>query len=112
MPNSPEQREPTGPTLVQIPDMPDHLEAAGLKRLTPARIRQLAADDPAFPAPMYERGQVRIWDMAVVLRYFRKRVLRQGERTDLRATDQEAQDVDSSSTADDGGTDAPRRGGR
>lgn len=89
MPNSPEQREPAGPTLVQIPDMPDHLEADGLKRLTPARIRQLAADDPAFPAPIYERGQVRIWDMDAVLRYFRARVLRQGERTDLRHQDVE-----------------------
>ncbi|MCF3960311.1 hypothetical protein [Streptomyces fuscigenes] len=86
MPNSPAEREPApGLTLVQIPDMPDHLEEAGLKRLTPARLRQLAAEDVTFPAPVYQRGQVRIWDMRDVVQYLQSRVLRQGERTDLSA---------------------------
>ncbi|MEU6595072.1 hypothetical protein ABZ923_38745 [Streptomyces sp. NPDC046881] len=81
--------------LVSIPEMPDLLVAAGLKRIGPARIRQLAAE-PGFPAPAYERGRLRLWDWAQALEFFTSRVVRQGERTDLKR-DQE----DSSSAPGD-----------
>ncbi|MFJ1606978.1 hypothetical protein ACIOHS_26945 [Streptomyces sp. NPDC088253] len=69
--------------LVSIPEMPDLLVAAGLKRVGPARIRQLAAE-PGFPAPAYERGRLRLWNWAEALQFFSSRVVRQGERTDLK----------------------------
>ncbi|MFF5422427.1 hypothetical protein [Streptomyces misionensis] len=86
MPDSPKERTSAAKEseLVTIPDMPDRLEAAGLKRVGPARIRQLAADDPAFPPPVFERGRMRLWDLSDVLKFFGSRVLRQGERTDLK----------------------------
>lgn len=80
-----------GPVLVSIPQMPDHLEEAGLKRLTPARIRQLRQVDAAFPSPVYERGRVRLYDLTDALEYFRERVPRQGERTDLNAEQPQAE---------------------
>ncbi|MCY0957687.1 hypothetical protein [Streptomyces sp. H27-H5] len=72
------------PTLVSIPEMPAHLKAAGLKSVGAARIRQLAKE-AGFPGPVYERGRLRLWDLAAVLRFFEDRTLRQGERTDLKA---------------------------
>lgn len=85
MPSSPREGEhaPEVPKLVTIPEMPDLLEAVGLKRVGPARIRQLAAEDEDWPKPVFERGRTRIFDWAAVERYFRSRVTRQGERTDL-----------------------------
>lgn len=71
------------PELVSIPEMPDRLEAAGVKRVEAPRIRQLAATDD-FPRPVYERGRLRLWDWAAVLIFFSGRTLRQGERTDLK----------------------------
>ncbi|WP_030236913.1 hypothetical protein [Streptomyces sp. NRRL S-350] len=74
--------------LCTIPEMPDLLAEAGLKRLTEARIRQLAAT-PEFPGPVWERGNLRLFNWPPVLEYFRERKLRPGERTDLKR-DQEA----------------------
>lgn len=86
MPSSPEEplRDKGGQKLVTIPQMPDLLEAAGLKRVGPARIRQLAAEDKNFPAPVFENGRTRVFDWAVVAAYFRGRTIAQGERTDLK----------------------------
>ncbi|MEU2487098.1 hypothetical protein ABZ593_21125 [Streptomyces sp. NPDC012617] len=77
------------PPLLSIPEMPDRLEAAGLKRVGAPRIRQLAATDPNFPAPVYERGRLRLWNWEAVHAYFSGRTLRQGERTDLRRQQEE-----------------------
>lgn len=77
------ERAPEVPRLVTIPEMPALLEAAGLKKVGPARIRQLAAEDADWPKPVFERGRTRIFDWAAVERYFRVRTTRQGERTDL-----------------------------
>jgi hypothetical protein len=68
--------------LVTIPEMPAHLRAAGIKPVGEARIRQLVSQ-PGFPAPVIDRGRVRLWDLAAVLAYFASRRTRQGERTDL-----------------------------
>ncbi|MFB7228497.1 hypothetical protein ACFCY9_12345 [Streptomyces fimicarius] len=79
-----EASEPEAPKLVTIPQIPDLLEAAGLKRVGPARIRQLAADDEAWPSPVFEDGRTRIFDWVAIEQYFRDRKTRQGERTDLK----------------------------
>lgn len=86
MPDSPEgtERAEEQPTMVSIPEMPDCLEAAGLKRVGAPRIRQLAATAD-FPAPVYERGRLRLWALPSILEFFRSRPLRQGERTDLKS---------------------------
>lgn len=70
--------------MVTIPQMPDLLEEAGLKRVGAARIRQLVATDPAWPKPVFSHGQTRLFDWREVEAYFRQRVTRQGERTDLK----------------------------
>lgn len=87
MPSSPRENasEPEEQKLVTIPQIPALLEAAGLKKVGPARLRQLAADDKAWPKPVFESGRTRIFDWRAVEAYFRDRVTRQGERTDLRA---------------------------
>ncbi|MFZ3595097.1 hypothetical protein [Streptomyces sp. BH104] len=77
VPHAPEQ-----PVLVSIPEMPDHLEAAGLRKLTTARIRQIA-QTADFPAPVYTRGRLRVWSWPAVEAYFRERKLTPGARTDL-----------------------------
>lgn len=86
MPSSPreEARESEEAKLVTIPEIPDLLEAAGLKKVGPARIRQLAAEDENWPKPVFERGRLRVFDWRAVEHYFRSRTLRQGERTDLK----------------------------
>ena len=76
-------REPLQARLVTIPEMPDLLEVAGIKRVGPARIRQLAAADLDMPKPVFERGRLRLYDWSAVEPYFRHRETRQGERTDL-----------------------------
>lgn len=85
MPSSPNEgeRAPEVPKLVTIPEMPALLEAAGLKKVGPARIRQLAAEDEDWPKPVFARGRTRIFDWAAVERYFRGRIIEQGKRTDL-----------------------------
>ncbi|PKA32905.1 hypothetical protein [Streptomyces sp. SM8] len=77
------ERQEGQPDLVSIPAMPDRLVAAGVKRVGAPRIRQLVATDPDFPATVYEHGRIRLWNWPDVLTYFRARVTRQGERTDL-----------------------------
>jgi hypothetical protein len=77
--------------LVSIPEMPDLLAEAGLKRIGPARIRQLAAE-PGFPDAVYVRGRTRLWNWAEVLVFFSSRVVRQGERTDLKRDQKDEND--------------------
>lgn len=72
-----------GPTLVSIPEMPELLVAAGIKPVGLTRLRQLVYE-PGFPAPAYVRGRVRLWDSGAVVKFFSTRVLRPGERTDLK----------------------------
>ena len=85
MPDGPAEstREPLQARLVTIPEMPDLLEAAGIKRVGPARVRQLAASDPDMPKPVFERGRLRLYDWSAMEPYFRHRETRQGQRTDL-----------------------------
>lgn len=110
MPSSPDEgeRAPEVPKLVTIPQIPQLLEAAGLKKVGPARIRQLAADDEDWPKPVFETGRTRVFDWAAVERYFQRRTTRQGERTDLKPSDEESQRGEA---RDDGPDPAPRSRG-
>lgn len=87
------------PRLVTIPQIPDLLEAAGIKRVGPARIRQLASQE-GWPAPVFEDGRTRIFDWAAVERYFRSRETRQGLRTDLLPKENAADDTDRPESGD------------
>lgn len=87
MPDTPQDSaEPTGGRqLISFADMPAHLEAAGLKRVSAQRCRQLAEEDPNWPIPLREApkvGRVRLFDWAVLEPYFKGRQSRQGQRTD------------------------------
>ncbi|MFE2021326.1 hypothetical protein ACFW9O_25090 [Streptomyces sp. NPDC059499] len=89
MPDSPQEEvdETGGPDLITFADMPARLEAAGLKRLSKQRCRQLAEEDPAWPVPLDQAkkvGRMRLFDWRVIEPYFRARTPRQGERTDLK----------------------------
>lgn len=95
MPGSPEGEEDRpegGPDLVTFAEMPDRLEAAGLKKLSPQRCRQLAESDPDWPVPMDQAtkaGRIRLFDWRALEPYFRERRSRQGQRTDLKRQDGE-----------------------
>ena len=82
-PTGEDARQEGAPRLVTIPQIPDLLVAAGIKKVGPARIRQLASQDAGWPAPVFEDGRTRIFDWAAVESYFRSREIRQGERNDL-----------------------------
>ncbi|MEH0650683.1 hypothetical protein QA995_14880 [Streptomyces scabiei] len=87
MPDSPPEEvdETGGPDLISFADMPARLEAAGLKRVSAQRCRQLAEEDPAWPVPIAKAmkvGRMRLFDWRVIEPYFRDRKSRQGQRTD------------------------------
>lgn len=86
LPGGTEQSE-AGADLVSFADMPGRLEAAGLKRVTAQRCRQLAEEDPEWPVPLDKAmkvGRVRLFDWKLIEPYFRARTSRQGQRTDLK----------------------------
>jgi hypothetical protein len=101
MPDSPpeEVEEMGGPDLISFADMPARLEAAGLKKLSKQRCRQLAEEDPDWPVPLdraVKVGRMRLFDWRVLEPYFRARKYRPGHRTDIRPQQGDA--------ADDAGT--------
>jgi hypothetical protein len=98
MSDSPAVPRGDAPVLVSIPEMPDRLEAAGLRRVGAARIRQLVKE-PDFPDPVYTRNRLRLWLWEAVEQFFRDRKLNPGERTDLKKTRAEG----GASAADEGG---------
>lgn len=88
MPDSPPEEvdETGGPDLISFADMPARLEAAGLKKISAQRCRQLAEEDPDWPVPLDQAkkvGRMRLFDWRVIEPYFRNRRSRQGRRTDL-----------------------------
>lgn len=77
------ERAGGGPDLVTFGQMPSRLEAAGLKKLSHQRCRQLAESDPDWPVPMDKAvkvGRMLLFDWNVLEPYFRDRKLRQGQR--------------------------------
>jgi hypothetical protein len=97
MPDSPpeEVAETGGQELISFPDMPARMEAAGLKRVSVQRCRQLAEEDPAWPAHVMKVGRMRLFDWRVVEAYFRSRKSRQGQRTDRQKPREESGPHDS-----------------
>lgn len=96
MPDSPPEEvdETGGPDLISFADMPARLEAAGLKRVSAQRCRQLAEEDPDWPVPIdkaFKAGRMRLFDWRVIEPYFRDRKSRQGQRTDKQQPGQERQ---------------------
>ncbi|WNI19199.1 hypothetical protein [Actinacidiphila sp. ITFR-21] len=82
-PDGEEQRAEGGPDLISFGQMPDRLEAAGLKKLSYQRCRQLAEEDPDWPIPMDQAikvGRMRLFDWYALEPYFRNRKSRQGQR--------------------------------
>lgn len=82
-PTGEDQHAQGGPDLITFGQMPDRLEAAGLKKLTHQRCRQLAETDPDWPIPMDQAvrvGRMRLFDWHVLEPYFRNRTKRQGQR--------------------------------
>lgn len=77
--------------LVSIPQMPALLVEAGIKPVSASRIRQLL-NESGFPKPVYEHGKVRLYDWGAVEAFFRGRVLRPGERTDLKRKQEDSTD--------------------
>ena len=76
-----------GVDWVSFADMPDRLEAAGLKRVSRQRCQQLAEQDPAWPVPIDRAkkiGRMRLFDWRVLEPYFRDRKSRQGQRPPAR----------------------------
>ena len=72
-----------GPDLISFADMPDRLEKAKIPKISAARCRQLAEEDPDWPIPMDQAlkvGRVRLFDWRVLEPYFRNRKSRQGQR--------------------------------
>ncbi|MEU1275302.1 hypothetical protein [Streptomyces sp. NPDC005799] len=108
--SSPEEVDETGgPDLISFADMPARLEAAGLKKVSAQRCRQLAEEDPEWPVPMDQAlkvGRMRLFDWRVIEPYFRNRKSRQGQRTDIK-TEGTTRDA-----VDDAGSDAAAGGGR
>jgi hypothetical protein len=112
MPDSPPEEvdETGGPDLISFADMPARLEAAGLKRVSAQRCRQLAEEDPEWPVPMDQAmkvGRMRLFDWRVIEPYFRSRKSRQGQRTDI-GQPEEAPTDDGATSA---GPDATAGGG-
>ncbi|WP_327385020.1 hypothetical protein [Streptomyces sp. NBC_01207] len=66
-----------------IPQVPALLEAAGLKKVTEQRLRQLSKE-PGWPKPVVDAGpRMRVYDWPSILAFMKGRTLRQGYRTDI-----------------------------
>lgn len=107
MPDSPpeEVAKTGGPDLISFADMPARLEAAGLKKVSAQRCRQLAEEDPAWPVPIdqaFKVGRMRLFDWRDIEPYFRARKSRQGQRTDI----QQRREGPADDTAAGSGSDA------
>jgi len=81
-----DERVQGGPDLITFGQMPERLEAAGLKKLSHQRCRQLAESDPNWPIPMdraVKVGRMLLFDWNVLEPYFRGRKSRQGQRPNV-----------------------------
>lgn len=99
-PKGEEARQEGAPRLVTIPQIPDLLEAAGIKKVGPARIRQLASRDKDWPEPVFEDGRTRIFEWSAIELYFRSREIQQGQRNDLLPKENDADEPDRPAAGD------------
>lgn len=76
-----------GPELLSLSEVARRVVAEGIEdRMSHQRVSQLAREDPAFP-PILKIGRSHVVDWRLAAPYFRKRVKRQGQRTDLKGGD-------------------------
>ena len=74
-----------GPELLSLSEVARRVVAEGIEeKMSHQRVSQLAREDPAFP-PVVKVGRSHVVDWRLAGPYFRKRVKRQGQRTDLEA---------------------------
>jgi hypothetical protein len=72
-----------GPELLSLSEVARRVVAEGIEeRMSHQRVSQLSREDPTFP-PMLTVGRAKVVDWRLAAPYFRKRVKRQGWRTDL-----------------------------
>lgn len=72
--------------MISLREVARRLVAEGvLDRMSHQRVSQLAREDPSFP-PTVRVGRSKAVDWKKAEPYFRRRVSRQGERTDLKNT--------------------------
>lgn len=72
-----------GPELLSLSDVARRVVAEGIEeKMSHQRVSQLSREDPAFP-PTLTIGRSKVVDWKQAGPYFRKRVKRQGQRTDL-----------------------------
>lgn len=72
-----------GPELLSLSEVARRVVADGIEeRMSHQRVSQLSREDPSFP-PVVMIGRSKAVDWRLAGPYFRKRVKRQGQRTDL-----------------------------
>lgn len=72
-----------GPELLSLSEVARRVVAEGIEdRMSHQRVSQLSREDPEFP-PVVPVGRSKAVDWRLAGPYFRKRIKRQGERTDL-----------------------------
>ncbi|MEU4168890.1 hypothetical protein AB0F46_18680 [Streptomyces sp. NPDC026665] len=72
-----------GPELLSLSEVARRVVAEGIEeRMSHQRVSQLSREDPDFP-PTVPVGRSKAVDWRLAAPYFRKRVKRQGKRTDL-----------------------------
>lgn len=74
-----------GPELLSLSEVARRVVAEGIEdRMSHQRVSQLSREDPGFP-PIVLIGRSKAVDWRLAGPYFRSRIKRQGERTDLPA---------------------------
>ncbi len=71
--------------MLSLSELARRVVAEGIEqRMSHQRVSQLSREDPAFP-PIVQIGRSKAVDWRLAAPYFRKRIKRQGKRTDLQA---------------------------
>jgi len=77
-----------GPELLSLSEIARRVVAEGIEEtMSHQRVSQLSREDPAFP-PIVPIGRSKAVDWRLAAPYFRERVKRQGQRTDLSETEE------------------------
>lgn len=77
-----------GPELLSLSEVARRVVAEGIEeRMSHQRVSQLSREDPEFP-PVVPVGRSKAVDWRLAGPYFRRRIKRQGARTDLPPKDE------------------------
>jgi hypothetical protein len=78
-----------GPELLSLSEVARRVVAEGIEaRMSHQRVSQLSREDPAFP-PVVLVGRSKVVDWRLAGPYFKARVKRQGQRTDIKPDERE-----------------------